>query len=148
MRPPELPPSGAQWRNRSMSCEPLPLNARGCWKETSSPTAWCPRGTSPRKHWVKDVMGVPPPRGAAGEERQGHNPRQVIPSPRGPDPASKRNELKTQDEDSGEASDTLNCLLKTQLRPCCHESRPKGTRRNPVSLRPQKQCHHERTPEY
>lgn len=29
------------------------------------------RGTSPRKHWVMDVMGVHPPRGAAGERGTG-----------------------------------------------------------------------------
>lgn len=26
-----------------MSCEPLPPSARGGWKETSSPAAWCPK---------------------------------------------------------------------------------------------------------
>lgn len=106
-----------------MSCEPLPLGARGCGK-TSSPQLGAQRGTEvPGSTGVKDVMGVPPPRGAAGEEEQGHNPRQVIPQPGAPGP-SKRNELKDPRMRIREASDTLNCLLKTQLRPCCHESRP------------------------
>lgn len=59
-------------------------------KRPPVPQLGAQRGMSPRKHWVKDVMGVPPPRGAAGERGTGTQPHAGDPPALGAlTPASK-----------------------------------------------------------